>query len=255
MATPHLVRTGPLAGPHPGPAKSVFAHASALPASEPGGKMMAGGGDRRAVRSWPLLLLALPAAVAVWSGWVGIGQLTGFGQVHPLPGIWDSLHIDSAITLPVGVEAYAAYALHAWLTASATLTRRTRRFAQYSAIGSLLLGMAGQIAYHLLTQARASQAPRGITVVVACLPVLILGMAAGLTHLIRADTAHAGSQDTLDAVRGTNRAEGAAGWLSPERVAEAQTAATELAAAGQRVSRRNLRAAGIHGSNADLGAP
>jgi hypothetical protein len=62
----------------------------------------------RAVRSWPLLVLAVPAAVAVWSGWVGIGQLTGFGQVHPLPGIWDSLHLNTAVTLPIGVEAYAA---------------------------------------------------------------------------------------------------------------------------------------------------
>ena len=40
-------------------------------------------GHAQAVRSWPLLVLALPAAVAVWSGWVGIGQPTGFGQVHP----------------------------------------------------------------------------------------------------------------------------------------------------------------------------
>jgi hypothetical protein len=63
---------------------------------------------RRAVRSWPLLVLAAPAAVAVWSGWVGIGRLTGFGLVRPLPGIWDSLRIDTAVTLPVGVEAYAA---------------------------------------------------------------------------------------------------------------------------------------------------
>ena len=56
----------------------------------------------RSVRSWPLLVLALPAAVAVWSGWVGIGQMTGFGQVHPLPGIWGSFHLDTAVTLPVG---------------------------------------------------------------------------------------------------------------------------------------------------------
>ena len=35
---------------------------------------------RQAVQSWPLLILALPAAIAVWSGWVGIGQLTGFGR-------------------------------------------------------------------------------------------------------------------------------------------------------------------------------
>jgi hypothetical protein len=55
----------------------------------------------------------------VWSGWVGIAQKTGFGLVPPLPGIWPSLHLDTAITLPVGVEAYAAYALRAWLAATA----------------------------------------------------------------------------------------------------------------------------------------
>ena len=39
------------------------------------------------MRSWPLLILAAAAAVAVWSGWVEIGQMTGFGEVRPLPGI------------------------------------------------------------------------------------------------------------------------------------------------------------------------
>jgi hypothetical protein len=39
--------------------------------------------------------------------------MTGFGQVHPLPGIWPSFHLNTAVTLPVGVEAYAAYALRA----------------------------------------------------------------------------------------------------------------------------------------------
>ena len=57
----------------------------------------------RTVRSWPLLVLAAPAAAEVWSGWVGIAQKTGFGLVSPLPGIWPSLHLDTAITLPVGV--------------------------------------------------------------------------------------------------------------------------------------------------------
>jgi hypothetical protein len=133
--------------------------------------------DRRAVRSWPLLVLAAPAAVAVWSGWVGIGRMTGFGLVHPLPGIWDSLHIDTAVTLPIGVEAYAAYALRAWLAPSEQVSRRTRRFAGWSAAGSLLLGMAGQVAYHLLAQAGAARAPGGITTAVDCLPVLVLGTA------------------------------------------------------------------------------
>jgi hypothetical protein len=44
--------------------------------------------------------------------------MTGFGQVHPFPGLWPSFHLNTAITLPVGVEAYAAYALRAWLTTS-----------------------------------------------------------------------------------------------------------------------------------------
>ena len=85
------------------------------------------------------LVLALPATVAVRSGWVGIGRMTGFGQVYPLPGIFNSLHLDTAVTLPVGVEAYAAYALRAWLSASAVVSARTRRFASRSAIGSPLL--------------------------------------------------------------------------------------------------------------------
>ncbi|MFC7646110.1 hypothetical protein ACFQX6_40125 [Streptosporangium lutulentum] len=28
--------------------------------------------------TWPLVLLAIPAFVAVWSGWVGLGELAGF---------------------------------------------------------------------------------------------------------------------------------------------------------------------------------
>src|SRR5205085_4374412 len=93
------------------------------------------GGDRsavvssgaRTVRSWPLLVLAAPAAAEVWSGWVGIAQKTGFGRVSPLPGIWPSLHLDTTITLPVGVEAYAAYALRAWLAREDWISDQTRR--------------------------------------------------------------------------------------------------------------------------------
>jgi hypothetical protein len=90
----------------------------------------------RAVRSWPLLVLAAPAAAEVWSGWVGIAQRTGFGLVSPLPGIWPSLYLDTAITLPIGVEAYAAYALRAWLGHDRAISPRTRRFAKWSAIFS-----------------------------------------------------------------------------------------------------------------------
>jgi len=239
--------------------------------SGPGGRSAAGDRARspggpapeRSLRSWPLLVLALPAAVAVWSGWVGIGRLTGFGEVHPLPGIWDSLHLDTAVTLPIGIEAYAAYALRAWLSASTTVSARTRRFARWSATGSLALGMAGQVAYHLLTQAHSAHAPWGITTAVSCLPVLVLGMGAALAHMIRADASGesepyqaspagpwpAGDQRDRDIPNGHR----AAGEIRQDQLAEARTIAAQLTAAGQRVSRRSLRAAGLHGSNADLG--
>jgi hypothetical protein len=212
-------------------------------------------GQARSVRSWPLLLLAIPATVAVWSGWVGIGQMTGFGQVHPLPGIWDSLHLDTAVTLPFGVEAYAAYALRAWLSASAAVSDRTRRFARWSAIGSLLLGMAGQVAYHLLTQDRVTHAPWGVTTAVSCLPVLVLGMGAALAHMLRSDALSqpghgmaVARSDHSDA--GPDRS---ADVVLRHRLGEAEAAARRLTAAGERVSRRNLRRAGLRGSNTDLG--
>jgi hypothetical protein len=135
------------------------------------------------VRRWPLLLIASPAAVAIWSGWVGLGGLCGFGPIHPLPGIADGFTINTAITLPVGVEAYGAYALRAWLAPGAP--ERAQAFARKSAIGALALGMCGQVIYHLLNAAGATRAPWPVVVLVSCIPVVTLGFGAALTHLIR----------------------------------------------------------------------
>lgn len=132
--------------------------------------------------AWPVLLLALPAFVAIWSGWVSLGELSGFGLVHPLPGIADNLTINTAITLPIGVETYAAYALWVWLSGRAPLA--AREFAKRSAIGSLVFGAAGQVTYHLMAAAGMTSAPWLITAAVACLPVAVLGMGAALAHLL-----------------------------------------------------------------------
>jgi hypothetical protein len=97
-------------------------------------------------------------------------------------GIWDSLQINTAVTLPVGVEAYAAMALRAWLMSNALVSRRTRRFAMWSAIGALVLGVAGQVAYHLPTEAHVTRALWEVTTLVASLPVLVLGLGTALAH-------------------------------------------------------------------------
>ena len=137
----------------------------------------------RMMPRWPLFLIASPAAVAIWSGWVGLGGLCGFGPIHPLPGIADGFTINTAITLPVGVEAYGAYALRAWLTPG--VPERAQSFARKSAIGALALGMCGQVIYHLLAAVHAVRAPWPVVVLVSCIPVITLGFGAALTHLLR----------------------------------------------------------------------
>lgn len=140
--------------------------------------------SRTRLPTWPLWLLAAPAGVAIWSGWVGLGTMCGFGPVDLLPGIGGGAHLNTAITLPVGMEVYAAYALRAWLAGD--VPTQAREFARGSAIGALVAGAAGQIAYHLMAAAGWEQAPWPVTIAVSCVPVAVLGMGAALAHLLRA---------------------------------------------------------------------
>ncbi len=193
----------------------------------------------------------------------------------------------------VGVEAYAAYALRAWLARENWMGARTRRFAKWSAICSFALGMAGQVAYHLMTQAGMARAPWAITTVVSCLPVLVLAMGTTLAHMLRADAGIAAdgpdngtgkpavsrspswsAEDQAGAARdqaapqaplagsgppaGSTTAQqdhsARAATAVPSGIGQARVAASRLAAAGRPVSRRALRSEGIKGSNQALNA-
>jgi hypothetical protein len=121
-----------------------------------------------------------------------------------------------------------------------------------------------------------ARAPWEVTTLVSCLPVLVLGMGAALAHMIHADQVDArdlafcmARQET--AVMATSAGPDevvAAGpvctdqdlgadqeeFPSRDRLAEVKPVASGLAASGRRVSRRALRAAGVRGSNAELGS-
>jgi hypothetical protein len=143
-------------------------------------------------RVWPLLVIGLAAAVAVWSGWVGLGKLAGFGVIQPLPGIWDDLHLDTAVVLPISVEAYAAYALRVWLSTD-TRSARTVRFARFSTMASLVIGAGAQVAYHLMAAAGYTRAPWPVVTLVAVVPVVVLGLASALAKLVTSDSTRTGS--------------------------------------------------------------
>jgi hypothetical protein len=125
----------------------------------------------------------------------------------------------------VGVEAYAAYALRAWLAREDAVSGRTRRFANWSAISSFTLGMAGQVAYHLLAQAGTARAPWPVTTIVSCLPVLVLAMGTTLAHMLRADAASAHGTRGPAAGRPSARSYEDHARPSPDQTASAGTPA------------------------------
>jgi hypothetical protein len=205
---PHAYREPGSRGPDPAAVPGV------VPAADRSGAVR---DQAKTVRPWLLLVLAVPAAAEVWSGWVGIAQKTGFGVVPLLPGIWSSVHLDTAVTLPVGVECYAAYALRAWLATGHAISDRTRRFAKRSAIFSFALGMAGQVAFHLMDQDHVTRAPWGITTLVSCLPVLVLGMGTALAHMLREDAA---APDQPDSRSGGPADARSSGWAVEDQSAD-----------------------------------
>jgi hypothetical protein len=159
---------------------------------------------------------------------VGIGEMTGFGEIRPLPGIWNSLHLDTAVTLPVGVEAYAAFALHAWLTSNPAVSNRTHRFARWSAIAAMILGMSG-----------SAPSP----------PVII---APSTSHTEPKGSFPGPAHDSLS--RDPDHLHRAQDRLPARaRIEDTKAAVAKLIVAGRPISRRSLRSAGLHGSNADLG--
>lgn len=128
-----------------------------------------------------LSMIALPAFVAVWSGWVGLGAMTGFGPVALLPGIAD-ITINTAITLPLGAEVFAVLAAGVWL--DPTAPARARHLAHRLLWISAGYGAAGQVAYHLMRAAGWQAAPWPVTVFVSVLPVGIIVLGLTLVHLI-----------------------------------------------------------------------
>ncbi|MDQ1246311.1 MAG: hypothetical protein QG597_679 [Actinomycetota bacterium] len=222
-------------------------------------------GRRVRRRRWPLVVIGGSAGTATWSGWVGLGSLTGFGLVHPLPGIWDGLVINTAITLPIGVEAYAVYAL-AVATEPCPLPARSRRYAWVSAAAALAVGMAGQITYHLLAAAGVTEAPWWVVTAVSCLPVAVLGAASLLWHFAATsgDATTSTSSDEPGSSVGSSRPSSSASSLGSsrrDRRADDETlralvaqARAERPGAGEPTVRRLLAEAGLAASAARLRA-
>jgi hypothetical protein len=77
--------------------------------------------------------------------------------------------------------------------------------------------MAGQVAFHLMDQDHVTRAPWGITTLVSCLPVLVLGMGTALAHMLREDAAAADHPDGRSAGPASARSPG---WSAEDQPAD-----------------------------------
>lgn len=196
-ATDHAVRkalatlasTEPTADTPTGPAtQEVLADAELTEQSKHQPTPRQAPDSSRLPRPWPLVIIGLAAAVAIWGGWVHLGELTGFGPINLFPGLGGGLTVNTAVVLPLSVEFYSAYALRV-LLASYQLSDRTQSFAQWSFAASLAVGGGAQIASHVMAANHVTTAPWQVTTVAACVPLLVLGLASGLAALVKKDAA------------------------------------------------------------------
>lgn len=148
---------------------------------------------------WVLAVIAAACLIKVWPSWVGIGAEARFPEIVKMPTDW---------TLAVVVEAYWAYAVFAWLAASAG--RRSRKFAMWSAGGVFLLSLTAQSSASLMS-ARAAGAFAN------AMPVTILALIAVLVHLRHLDRAE--SAQTEEAARKTEQRAAAEAAAADERTA------------------------------------
>lgn len=93
----------------------------------------------------------------------------------------------------MSVEFYSAYALRI-LLASDRLSECSRRFARRSFLASMVVGGGAQIASHIMAAAHVASAPWPVTTVVACVPLLVIGLATGLATLVKRDANTGGDQ-------------------------------------------------------------
>lgn len=129
---------------------------------------------------WPLYLISVGAVLAVWSGWVELGAMCGFGIEQPLYGVWNGLKINAAISLPLSMEAYGFYAMGFWFDPDEA--EGVRKYARWTTILAYTLGFLAQATYHVLAAMHMQHAPIPVVVFVSGVPVATICVAGGLLH-------------------------------------------------------------------------
>lgn len=130
--------------------------------------------------TWLLAPISAGAFLATWGGWAKLATMTGYGQVEMLGGQeWSRFNI--GIVLPMTVEPFGALAMA--VAFNVAVRPWARITAGVMAISSLVMAAICQAVVHTLTVQGRTVAPDYVVTVTAVLPVIVLGLGAGLAML------------------------------------------------------------------------
>ena len=115
-----------------------------------------------------MTIATVSAAVSSFAGLHGLAVVTGWPELL-------------APLLPLSIDSLAMTAMRVWLTGSA-ISPRARRFARACAVGAIVLSLAGNAVWHLMT-AHLLRASWGIVLGVGAVPPIILGAVSHMAAL------------------------------------------------------------------------
>lgn len=130
--------------------------------------------------TWLLAPISLAAFLATWGGWAKLASMTGYAKVEMLPGQGWSV-FDIGIVLPMSVEPFGALAMAVAFNVGVRPWART--IAGIMAGTTLVAAAVCQAVVHHLTVTGATRAPDSVVTVASILPVIVIGLGAGLAML------------------------------------------------------------------------
>jgi hypothetical protein len=118
--------------------------------------------------------VGIVAAVASWSGWVGLAERAGFDQSFGMD-LW-SWHVHPSVAWIFGicVDLFAAVAVRIWMTAHWSSVK-TRKTARVWAFITIAIGVLANSTYHVL-DALDVKAPIYVIVMISAVPPIMLGV-------------------------------------------------------------------------------
>ena len=130
-------------------------------------------------------VIGLAAASMSWAAWTGLAEKCGHTQTLSLG--FATLHLSWLTALMIDI--YAMRAFRSWLRSGSWVSESTRRYAMWSTLVAVGVGIGGNIAYHVLETLKIETAPVWVTVLVSGLAPIALGAIGHLRALERRDRA------------------------------------------------------------------